>query len=80
VAAGILTRDDDPTHRQKAVYSLTEMGISLLPVIVAMSGWSQKYFPHTRRPEAVAVVRGGEPARRQLEAALRKQHLHGRAR
>lgn len=80
VAAGILTREDDPSHRQKAVYSLTEMGISLLPVIVAMSGWSQKHFPATRRPEAAAVVRGGEPARKQLEAALRKEYLHGRSR
>src|SRR5215467_9056797 len=29
---GLLTRADDPTHKQKAVYSLTEMAIELVPI------------------------------------------------
>src|SRR4051812_34290926 len=31
---GLLTKADDPTHKQKAIYSLTEKAITLLPVIV----------------------------------------------
>jgi DNA-binding HxlR family transcriptional regulator len=31
---GIVTRTDDPRHRQKIIYSLTEKGIVLLPVFV----------------------------------------------
>ncbi len=30
VDAGVLTRADDPAHKLKAIYSLTEMGIELL--------------------------------------------------
>ena len=33
VALGLLTRLDDPTHRQKAIYSLTEPAIALVPAI-----------------------------------------------
>src|SRR4029078_7363962 len=31
--AGIISKADDPTHKQKAVLSLTEKGIELLPVL-----------------------------------------------
>jgi DNA-binding HxlR family transcriptional regulator len=75
VANGILTKSEDPSHRQKAVYSLTEKGIGLLPVLTALSAWSQKNFPDTRQPEAVALVKGGEEAQRKITASLRKQHL-----
>lgn len=44
VERGILSRRDDPTHKQKAVYSLTERGIELLPVLVAMGAWGRKYL------------------------------------
>ncbi|WP_163434507.1 winged helix-turn-helix transcriptional regulator, partial [Escherichia coli] len=33
VEMGMLTKADDPTHKQKAVYSLTEMAISVLPIL-----------------------------------------------
>lgn len=75
VANGILTKAEDPSHRQKAVYSLTEKGIGLLPVLAALSAWSQQHFPHTRRPEAVALVEGGAAVQKKLAAALRKKHM-----
>lgn len=45
VEAGILTRVDDPSHKQKAIYSLTEQGIELLPVLAQMAVWGLKYLP-----------------------------------
>lgn len=39
VSLGVLSRRDDPSHKQKAVYSLTEMGIELLPLLVQMGAW-----------------------------------------
>src|SRR5699024_6944896 len=39
VAAGILTRADDPTHKQKAVYNLTDSGIDLVPVLATIGNW-----------------------------------------
>lgn len=74
VERGIVTRDDDPTHAQKAVYSLTEKGIDLLPVLVAMSAWTQKHYPETRRPEAAQVVEGGAKFLKRLAAGLRREH------
>ena len=74
----IVTRDDDPTHAQKAIYRLTEKGIQSLPVLAAMSSWTQKYCPQTRRPEAVALVRRGEQSIKQIQSALRTEHLRPR--
>jgi DNA-binding HxlR family transcriptional regulator len=42
---GIVAWTDDPSHRQKGIYSLTEQGIELLPVLAQMSGWGFKYLP-----------------------------------
>ncbi len=40
VERGLLSRRDDATHKQKAIYSLTEMGIALVPVFAAMGDWA----------------------------------------
>jgi DNA-binding HxlR family transcriptional regulator len=74
VENGIVTKSGDPSHSQKAVYSLTEKGLDLLPVIVAMSAWSQKHDAKTRRPEAVQLVQGGAKFQKQLEGHLRREH------
>jgi DNA-binding HxlR family transcriptional regulator len=44
---GIASKADDPTHKQKAVYSLTEKGIELLPILAQMSGWGLRHLPVT---------------------------------
>ncbi|CAG0986793.1 HTH-type transcriptional regulator YodB [Geobacteraceae bacterium] len=74
VENGLVTRQDDPTHAQKAIYSLTEKGLGLLPVLVAMSAWTQKHDPRTRRPEAVDLIGRGPKTLRHLEAQLRRDH------
>ena len=74
VENGIVTRRDDPTHSQKAIYSLTDKGLDLLPVLIAMSAWTQKYDPRAHRPEAVDLVKRGPKALKQLEAQLRREH------
>jgi DNA-binding HxlR family transcriptional regulator len=74
VESGLVTRRDDPSHAQKAVYSLTEKGLELLPVVVAMSAGTQKHYPKTRRPEAVQLVEGGARLVKQLEGRLRREH------
>ena len=45
VQQGIVTKRDDPSHKQKAIYSLTEQGIELLPILAQMAGWGHKYLP-----------------------------------
>jgi DNA-binding HxlR family transcriptional regulator len=81
VEHGILTKAEDPTHKQKAVYSLTEKGIALLPVVVQIGAWGSRYVPAARKLDSRsrAVVReiqeGGPPHWARLMAELRERHL-----
>jgi len=74
VENGLVRREDDPSHAQKAIYSLTEKGLDLLPVLMAMSRWAQNYHSETRRPEAVDLVSRSPKSLEGLKAQLRKEH------
>ncbi|QRM54132.1 helix-turn-helix domain-containing protein [Sinorhizobium sp. BG8] len=41
---GLITKADDPSHKQKALYSLTEMAISLVPLFAHMGAWGRRYL------------------------------------
>jgi DNA-binding HxlR family transcriptional regulator len=76
VAAGVLTRRDDPTHKQKAIYSLTEKGISLFPVLAQLGLWGSLNVPGSELNErGLAIVGGGSKAWSRFMAGLRKIHL-----
>ena len=45
VESGLLTKRDDPSHRQKAIYSLAEPAIQLVPLLVQMGGWGRVHAP-----------------------------------
>ena len=42
-ANGLLSRGSDPAHQQKAVYSLTERAIDLVPLIAVMGSWGLRH-------------------------------------
>ncbi len=77
VEQGIVTRSGDPTHKQKAIYSLTETGIALLPVLVQMGIWGSKHRPAS--PElarfSASLEKGGPTLWAELAAELRRIHL-----
>jgi DNA-binding HxlR family transcriptional regulator len=77
VEQGIVTRADDPTHKQKAIYSLTENGIAMLPVLIQMGIWGRKHRPAS--PElarfSAALEKGGPELWADLTAELRRTHL-----
>jgi len=77
VEQGIVTRADDPTHKQKAIYSLTEDGIAMLPVLVQMGVWGRKHRPAS--PELATfsdgLEKGGPKLLADLTAELRRTHL-----
>lgn len=77
VDAGVLSRRDDPTHKQKAIYSLTPMGIDLLPIVAQLGIWGRKYLPATIETGAQAkrLEKGGAALLRQIQTELRRQHL-----
>jgi len=77
VDVGVLSKTDDPTHKQKAVYSLTPMGIDLLPIVAQLGIWGRKYRPVTAETGAQAkqLEKGGPALLRKIQADLRKQHV-----
>ncbi|MFD3506553.1 winged helix-turn-helix transcriptional regulator [Nocardia sp. NPDC058666] len=79
VAAGLLTRDDDPSHRQKVEYHLTEAAIQLVPVLAALGAWGARWLETA--PEltvrAQLLAAGGPPMWERFMEELRADHLHG---
>jgi DNA-binding HxlR family transcriptional regulator len=74
---GLLTRADDPSHKQKAIYSLTEPAIQLLPVLAQIGAWGRRHLPTT--PElairAQLLEEGGLPLWDAFMDELRHAHL-----
>lgn len=77
VAAGIVTRAGDPSHKLKAIYSLTEKGIDLLPIIAQISRWSRSHMPVDPVLAATGEARdkGGPGAIEAQMKDLRRLHL-----
>jgi DNA-binding HxlR family transcriptional regulator len=79
VDAGMLTRDDDPSHRQKVEYHLTEAAIQLVPIMAQLGAWGARWLDTT--PEltvrAELLAAGGPPLWERFMAELRAGHLAG---
>ena len=77
VEQGIISKADDPTHKQKNVYSLTDKGIALLPVLAQMSVWGRKHLPVTEELSirAQLLEEGGPKLRADFMEELRETHL-----
>src|SRR6476469_3445258 len=77
VEQGIITKADDPSHKQKAIYSLSEKGIELLPVLAQMSVWGRKYLPVTEdlSIRAQLLEEGGPKLWKEFMEELRETHL-----
>jgi DNA-binding HxlR family transcriptional regulator len=77
VELGMLTTAPDPSHKQKVVYSLTEMSIELVPVIAALGAWGSKWLPVTEElsVRAIALEKGGPKMWERFMADLRQEHL-----
>jgi DNA-binding HxlR family transcriptional regulator len=77
VKAGLLSRTDDPTHKQKAIYSLTETSIQLVPLLAHMGAWGRRHTPVSRELSirAQLLEAGGERMWKAFMAELRSIHL-----
>lgn len=81
VAAGLLTKADDPRHRQSAIYSLTEPAIQLVPLLAQMGAWGRRHAPASRELSirAQLLEEGGPPLWDALMDELRARHPTGEA-
>ena len=74
---GMITRADDPSHKQKAIYSLTEKSIALLPVFAHLGAWGRRHLPASEELSVRAWVleEGGPEMWDRFMAELREEHL-----
>jgi DNA-binding HxlR family transcriptional regulator len=79
---GIISKADDPSHKQKAVHSLTEKGIELLPLLAQMAAWGRRYLPVTEELgiRAQLLEEGGPKMWAEFMDELRAMHLGAPAR
>lgn len=77
LAQGLLTRSDDPTHKQKAIYSLTEKSIQLVPVFAQIGAWGRRFLPVSEELSirAQLLEEGGPPLWEEFMDELRALHL-----
>ncbi len=76
VEKGIIVKSRDESHKQKAIYSLTDRGIDLLPLLMEMVAWGHKCLPGSRlRGLAQTLEEGGPKLRAEFMSQLRETHL-----
>ena len=77
VAAGFLAITDDPSHKQKHFYSLTEPAIQLVPLMAHLGAWGRRHLPVT--PDlairAQLLEEGGPEMWADFMDELRTEHL-----
>ena len=54
--AGLVSRRDDPSHKQKVIYSLTEASIALVPLLAHMGGWGLRHTPASKELSVRAKI------------------------
>ncbi len=74
---GLVSKADDPTHKQKAIYSLTEEAIALVPVMVQLGAWGRRFLPVTEELSirAQLLQEGGPKIWDDFMQELRHNHL-----
>jgi DNA-binding HxlR family transcriptional regulator len=77
VESGLLTKREDPSHKQKAIYSLAEPAIELLPVLAQMGAWGRRHTPVSEELSirAQLLEEGGPPMWQAFMDELRTLHL-----
>jgi DNA-binding HxlR family transcriptional regulator len=75
---GVIRKSKDPGHKQKYIYSLTPVGIDLLPIMVEIGNWSLKHRPvdKKKKKHAEMLAKGGKELQKEIRKNLAKEHLH----
>lgn len=76
-AEGIISKKEDPSHKQKIIYSLTQKGIDLFPILMEVARWSVKYKPVDKddAEKASKILAGGRKAQLKIMAEVAKNHI-----
>jgi DNA-binding HxlR family transcriptional regulator len=76
-AEGLISVADDPRHKQKRIYSLTDKAIALLPIMAHLGAWGTKWLPVSEELSirAILLEDGGPAMWQQFMSELRVEHL-----
>ncbi|MDQ3317152.1 MAG: helix-turn-helix transcriptional regulator [Actinomycetota bacterium] len=74
---GMITKADDPTHKQKSIYRLTEKSIALVPVFAQLGAWGSRHLPASEEASAIprTLEAGGPAMWERFMGELREEHL-----
>lgn len=75
-AAGLVSRRDDPSHKQKAIYSLTEAAIELVPLLAYMGAWGRRHTPVSKELSVRAQILEEGGPRLWSKFMDELQHIH----
>lgn len=77
VEEGMMTKADDPSHKQKGIYSLTEKAIELVPIMAHLGAWGRKWLPVSEELSIRArlLEEGGPQMWQKFMAELRVEQL-----
>ena len=64
---GVITKEDHPGSKAKVLYKLTKKGIDLLPLMIEINLWADKYF--TLPPDRKAIL---EEVKKDKEGFIKK--------
>lgn len=73
---GLLTRSEDPAHKQRVIYALTDKAIDLVPLMAVMGSWGLRHtLPSTQLAIRARLLEEGGP---QMWSAFMEElrHLH----
>ena len=76
--AGIIKKGKNPGHKAKFIYSLTQKGIDLLPVLIEIIKWGATYDKDTAAPKEFVkrLKTGKEKLIKEISEGLKKnQHM-----
>ncbi len=76
----IIKKEKDKSHKQRLLYSLTEKGIDLAPVIINIGLWSEKYAKSLNAGKETilgASRKNYERGLLQLKKKLYEEHVEG---
>ncbi|PDT25584.1 winged helix-turn-helix transcriptional regulator [Rhizobium hidalgonense] len=77
LSLGFINKRDDPSHSQKAIYSLMEPAIQLVPIFAMIGAWGRRHLPVSEELSirAELLEEGGAPLWEEFMDDLRQIHI-----
>ena len=77
VEQDMLSNRDDPTHKQRTIYSLTDKSVALLPVFAQLGAWGRQHLSPSRELSIRArlLEEGGPTMWARFMAEMHREHV-----